>query len=1302
MTLLRRLLFDVSESEILLEGLVVNPAVAAEETVTQSMPDYHENQDAELHMAIRMSLEEPEAETTKDIMGDKMPIDRELDQALFFSDLPPDMWEKQLAELHQARVNGANSVQDSLNLVISARQLLECGGPDAESKITGLLHQAVGLAPIGSELKASLVRRLADIELKTKVEELHSSAMQLMKHFQQSGDWTATDNAVQLMEEVIKLTPDGHTEKAARLDALGYAFRQRFECLGKLGDIENAILVNQQAVDLTPNGHADKAGQLSHLGNAFFRRFERLGELRDIESAICVNQQAVDLTPDGHDSKATFLNNLGLAYWSRFERLGELRDIENAICVNQQAVDLTPDGHADKARWLTNLGNAFQSRFQCLGKLRDMDSAILVKQQAVDLTPDGHVNKASLLNNLGLAFFCRFERLGKLRDIENAICVNRQAVDLTPDGHTIKAKRLNSLGMAFERRFERLGEHRDIENAILVNQQVVDLTPDGHPDKAGWLNNLGLTFLHRFEHFGELGDIENAICVNQQAVDLTPNGHADKARWLTNLGTALVRRFGRLGELKDIENAILVKQQAVDLIPDGHAGKATSLNNLGLAFVTRFTHLGELGDIENAILVNQQAVDLTPDGHADKPGWLTNLGNAFSQRFKHLGKLRDIENAICLNKKAVDLTPDGHAKKAGRLSSLGLAFQSQFECLGKPGDIENAICVNQQAVDLTPDGHADKAGLLINLGNAFQSRFQCLGELRDIWKAIVVYKQATENTSSHPFTRYSAACYWAVLSSRYQSPSLSLNAYTVVLAIIPQLVWLGQTVHRRYEELPKIGRAINTAAAMAISAGDLPRAVEWLEEGRSIVWKQILQMRTPLDELYQQHPDLADELSRVSLALDNAGTSSFQDTDWEIKHKSAEEEAQNHRKLAARYEVLLQQVRELDGFGSFLRPKKFSELAPVARNGPVVVVNVARIRCDALVLCTSGEIVPVPLPTFSYKQAETLHSKLLSSLRAHDVRANRNGDRATRLAGRNNQDYFISVLADLWSHVVQPILRASKINAHHSESLPHITWCVTGALAFLPLHAAGIYGFDNSTKDANAMNISDFAVSSYTTTLTTMLGSGFKPKQDPTRTPSVLIVSQPATPEHGVLPGTVKEAEFIQGYASPAHICHLTDKLATVEAVLGEMSKHEIIHLACHGVQDMKNPLSSAFALYDGKLELNTLMRLSLKNAELAVLSACQTATGDEKLPEEAVHLAAGMLAVGYPSVIATMWSIGDSDAPLIADKIYANLLGRPKISESQANLTPAYALHKAVKHLRKEVGEMNFARWVPFIHFGA
>jgi len=65
---------------------------------------------------------------------------------------------------------------------------------------------------------------------------------------------------------------------------------------------------------------------------------------------------------------------------------------------------------------------------------------------------------------------------------------------------------------------------------------------------------------------------------------------------------------------------------------------------------------------------------------------------------------------------------------------------------------------------------------------------------------------------------------------------------------------------------------------------------------------------------------------------------------------------------------------------------------------------------------------------------------------------------------------------------------------------------------------------------------------------------------------------------------------------------------------------------------------------------------MTLPEAEFAFLSACQTAAGDEKLLEETVHLAAGMLVAGYQSVVVTMWSIKDNDAPMIADEVYSKL----------------------------------------------
>jgi CHAT domain-containing protein len=108
-------------------------------------------------------------------------------------------------------------------------------------------------------------------------------------------------------------------------------------------------------------------------------------------------------------------------------------------------------------------------------------------------------------------------------------------------------------------------------------------------------------------------------------------------------------------------------------------------------------------------------------------------------------------------------------------------------------------------------------------------------------------------------------------------------------------------------------------------------------------------------------------------------------------------------------------------------------------------------------------------------------------------------------------------------------------------------------------------------------------------------------------------------------------------------------------------------------------------------------------NAELAFLSARQTATGDAKLPKEAVHLAAGMLSTEYSAVIGTMWFISDQIAPLVADDVYRCPKQGVEQTEGQGGgrLNTAYALHEAVKRLREEVGETNFLRWAPFAHFG-
>jgi CHAT domain-containing protein len=118
------------------------------------------------------------------------------------------------------------------------------------------------------------------------------------------------------------------------------------------------------------------------------------------------------------------------------------------------------------------------------------------------------------------------------------------------------------------------------------------------------------------------------------------------------------------------------------------------------------------------------------------------------------------------------------------------------------------------------------------------------------------------------------------------------------------------------------------------------------------------------------------------------------------------------------------------------------------------------------------------------------------------------------------------------------------------------------------------------------------------------------------------------------------EADIIKRVAPQNMVVSLDQRGSLVHDVLATLPGASIVHFACHGQQSKENPLNSGFTLADGRLTLEELIRLNMPHAQLAYLSACESAAMDENQPDEAVNLAATMLFVGFKSVIATMWSV--------------------------------------------------------------
>jgi CHAT domain-containing protein len=204
-------------------------------------------------------------------------------------------------------------------------------------------------------------------------------------------------------------------------------------------------------------------------------------------------------------------------------------------------------------------------------------------------------------------------------------------------------------------------------------------------------------------------------------------------------------------------------------------------------------------------------------------------------------------------------------------------------------------------------------------------------------------------------------------------------------------------------------------------------------------------------------------------------------------------------------------------------------------------------------------------------------------------------------------------------------------------SRPRLHWCPTGAFVFVPLHAAGIYYGENQEC------CSDYVVSSYTPTLAALLRAQKTSFNLPGSDLTVALISanKGYDIDLPVLYNVNDEIHFISTAAEKSGVSINADCVrspATVSRVSDTLESATMAHIACHGIQNASDALASGFCLADGNLTVSRLMDLDLKNAFFAFLSACETAKGDKKHPDQTVHLAAAMLFVGFRSVVATMW----------------------------------------------------------------
>ncbi|KAF9001749.1 CHAT domain-containing protein [Cyathus striatus] len=1156
-----------------------------------------------------------------------------------------------------------------------------------------------------------------DETIQVSPDALLTSAALFLQRFEATNARMHVDNAILLYEAATLSFEPASPNYSIGVYKAGIAYLERFGLLNNLEDIDFAIQKFQEAVSSTNlSDNIELPTILGNLSNAHFYRFEHIGKSNDIDEAVTIQRRAIELTPKEHRFYVRRLNNLGVTLQRRFqhnasiqsyfEGTGNLKDLEEAIPLQQRAIDLVDDSDVNKAVYFSNLGNILRRKFNFEGKIDNINWAIDVQQKAVNHSdPQRDASHSSYLNNLANCLICRYDRLGNIEDLAEGIKMQRKAIQLKARKHAEYARHHNNLGTSLIRWYEHTGNVDDINEAVLILRKAVESLEEKSTEYATYLGNLGTALQCRFEHTFHLDDIEEAIAVLQQGLSLTPESAANYVNHLESLGRAYQDRFERTGSLKDLDEAVTLQQRAVDLTSESSPSLPAYLGNLGNTIWCRMLRADDPTGIDRAIEVHQRAVDLTPDGHPDLPNHLHNLANSLRHRCENGGTLESIDLAISVQKRAISLTSDDNPELPRRLETLGLIYRCRLDNTDADEDLEKAISIFKKVIQLTPEQHLTRWSKFHALAALLGRRFHGSGKQEHIEEAISCYRSAAFSTSGLPLNRIKSARHWAKTYLAYvgHDPDRLLEAYDLAFQLLPQTVWLGYTIKGRHDQLKDIVDLSNEAAAVAISSGELEKGLQWLEQGRCIVWSQLSSLRHPVDAVREKEPELAEDLLRVSMQL-QAASSRVEDekvTSNMMQKISIQAQVREHQRAAEEWQSLLNRTRDIPGFQNFLQPFSLFNHNLSELPGLVVVVNVHLMRCDALVLDNKKpHITHVPLPNFSVEIAQKLLKILNETFVNNNVRMrDSRGGRPVRPKAAPKGLKLI--LKELWIAVVQPILNALGLmdseDRLSTENKRRIWWCPTGLLTFLPLHAAGLYDIPGGP------NCSDFVVSSYIPNVSALFEKIGRTIGSSKRLLAIGQSKVKAFPFLSELSNVINEIEVVRNIFDQKQIQAnvLIEDEVTVSSVLEIMGEYHWIHLACHASQEQNPPTKSGFYLNDGQLTIGELIQKSLPQAEFAFLSACQTSTGDQELSEEAIHLAAGMLAAGYGGVVATMWSILDEYAPVVAQGVYSYLLDEK--NKVEGNVSPAEALHHAIKGVRNEYGdeEMALLSWVPYIHMG-
>ncbi|KAF8750460.1 hypothetical protein RHS01_09288 [Rhizoctonia solani] len=787
-------------------------------------------------------------------------------------------------------------------------------------------------------------------------------------------------------------------------------------------------------------------------------------------------------------------------------------------------------------------------------------------------------------------------------------------------------------GAAHMSRYRRLGEHTDLMSSYeltkLVFQKHEMFTTPGDEREWAKISSLFMgaqTADCLFDDTGESRYLDQAAAMLREALRFVGLKNPLATAMSGLLGSALCKRFMYSQVPEDLGiaetltgGASRVGQSSYVRTGIGlqlYVGSLPSCDQLyGRTMLIKFKHSSQIEDLEQSILMFKKVLDNTSAQsihYADANYW---YGHALSIRSQG----DDLATGTHHLRQALLAQPStSHPQSPVWMTGLSKALVMEFQKTGDRTLLEEAAKLSQTAVSVASKTSTILADVYAQLGEVKHQTFRVTNNSEDLDQCMLAFESAVNSKGSPQFQ------FWET-----------------ILMYQEKAVGVGKSIKRRHEYLANNPSLACRAAAYAIRQGKLELAVEYLERGRSILWRQTLELRSPLDELRKVAPSIANQLAEVIEQLDQneqlqsrSGNLAAHVTPWTISNP--DQIAQSHRMLSQYYDYLLEQIRKIDGFSNFMRSFVYADTVGVASEGPVVILNLCEDGCDALVFLRSG-VHHVALPDADFQ--------ILSAKRAELVVA---AARVVEDQGVTMDAMLRPLLRLLWSSLIEPVVSFIKSSGTTEK---RVFWVVFDSpqprlLTVIQTETGEMDELISAEEEVETLRELDI--------ITTELRDNDIDLQNNL--------------------GMIEEARRL--HKTSVHTTQSTWASKTLGRFIGTFFY-------------LKSKLTTGF-ISAFKLTIEPLMRAELPLADFAFLSACHTAEGSEAQNEN-MSLAGALQVAGFRSVVATMYAVADSDGPTVARVLYEHMF-RDR-SQPANSSDAALGLNKAVRKLR--LSKVPMHRW--------